>query len=176
MKPEPRVVFVTDALPSIGGGEKVLFTALEVFPCADVFTLIYNRPAFACSPLANRKVKTSLLDQLPLAHKHHRLFLPLMPSAIERFDLRGYDLIVSFSYAVAHGAFSSNGARHVSYTYTPMLACMPSSRWSSCADKARRCSMRTAWNIWTAHRDMALPISVMPTRKLRRRSTGRRPR
>jgi len=120
MKPEPRVAFVTDALPSIGGGEKVLFTALEVFPCADVFTLIYNRPAFACSPLANRKVKTSLLDQLPLAHKHHRLFLPLMPSAIERFDLRGYDLIVSFSYAVAHGAFSSNGARHVSYTYTPM--------------------------------------------------------
>jgi len=88
MKPEPRVAFVTDALPSIGGGEKVLFTALEVFPCADVFTLIYNRPAFACSPLANRKVKTSLLDQLPLAHKHHRLFLPLMPSAIERFDLR----------------------------------------------------------------------------------------
>jgi glycosyltransferase involved in cell wall biosynthesis len=120
MKPEPRVAFVTDALPSIGGGEKVLFTALEVFPCADVFTLIYNRPAFACSPLANRKVKTSLLDQLPLAHKHHRFFLPLMPSAIERFDLRGYELIVSFSYAVAHGVFGPNDARHVSYTYTPM--------------------------------------------------------
>lgn len=120
MKPEPRIAFVTDALPSIGGSEKVLFAALEVFPRADVFTLIYNRPAFASSPLANRKVKTSFLDRLPLAHMHHRLFLPLMPSAIEHFDLRGYDLIVSFSYAVAHGVFSSNGARHVSYTYTPM--------------------------------------------------------
>ena len=43
-----------------------------------------------------------------------------MPSAIETFDLREYDLIISFSYAVAHGARNYNGARHVSYTYTPM--------------------------------------------------------
>ncbi len=120
MKPEPRVAFVTDALPSIGGGEKVLFTALEIFPRADVFTLIYNRSAFACTPLAERNVRTSFLNRIPLAQKHHRLFLPLMPFAIERLNLRDYDLIVSFSYAVAHGALGFNGARHVSYTYTPM--------------------------------------------------------
>jgi len=120
MKSEPRTAFVIDALPALGGGEKVLFTALEQYPCADVFTLIYNKDAFLNTPLGGRKIRTSYLDALPLVHKHHRLFLPLMTSAIGRFDLRNYDRIVCFTYAVAHGVHNYNGARHVSYTYTPM--------------------------------------------------------
>ncbi len=120
MKSEPRIAFVLDALPSLGGAEKVLFTALEVFPQADVFTLIYNERVFSGTPIANRKIRTSFLNKIPFAQKYHRLFLPLMPSAIERFDLRGYDVIVSFNYAVAHGVRNSTGARHVAYTYTPM--------------------------------------------------------
>jgi glycosyltransferase involved in cell wall biosynthesis len=120
MKSEPRTAFVIDALPALGGGEKVLFTALEQYPCADVFTLLYNKDAFLNTPLANRNIRTSYLDALPLVHKHHRLFLPLMTSAIGHFDLRAYDRIVCFSYAVAHGVHNYNGARHVSYTYTPM--------------------------------------------------------
>jgi hypothetical protein len=48
------------------------------------------------------------------------MFLPLMPSAIERFDLCRYDVVVSFSYAIAHGVHVKDGTRHVSYTYTPM--------------------------------------------------------
>lgn len=120
MKSNPRIAFVIDSLPSLGGAEKVLFTALEIYPQADVFTLIYNKEVFRSTPVAQRTIKTSYLDSLPLAHKHHRMFLPLMPGAIERFDLHDYELIVSFSYAVAHGVQNFNGARHVSYTYTPM--------------------------------------------------------
>jgi glycosyltransferase involved in cell wall biosynthesis len=48
------------------------------------------------------------------------MFLPLMPSAVEKFDLRNYEIIISFSYAVAHGIQNFNGARHISYTFTPM--------------------------------------------------------
>lgn len=120
MKSRARTAFIIDALPALGGGEKVLFTALEAYPAADVFTLVYNKGAFTDTPLAERKVKTSFLDVLPFAHRHHRLFLPLMPSAVEKFDLRDYQLIVSFSYAVAHGAQGDNGTRQLSYTYTPM--------------------------------------------------------
>ena len=120
MKSERRIAFVIDSLPALGGAEKVLFTALEAYPQADVFTLIYNREAFLDTPLAHRKINTSYLNLLPFAHKNHRLLLPLMPAAIERFDLRRYETIVSFSYAVAHGVRNFNGARHVSYTYTPM--------------------------------------------------------
>jgi glycosyltransferase involved in cell wall biosynthesis len=120
MRSKPRIAFVADALPSIGGGEKTLFAALEIFPHADIFTLVYNKNVFANTPLGNRKIITSYLDQLPFAQTHHRFLLPFMPSAIERFDLCAYDTIVSFSYAVAHGVRVDNGTRHTSYTYTPM--------------------------------------------------------
>ena len=120
MHAEPRIAFVVDALPSIGGGEKTLFAALEVFPRADIFTLIYNRPAFANTPLASRKIITSPLDRLPFAQSHHRLLLPLMPAVIERFDLSQYDVVVAFSYAVAHGVRLKTGVRHLCYMYTPM--------------------------------------------------------
>ncbi|MEP7135391.1 MAG: glycosyltransferase [Chloroflexota bacterium] len=120
MKFEPRIAFVIDALPSLGGGEKVLFTALEAFPNADLFTLVYNKTVFTHTPIAKSHIRTSFIDRLPFARKHHRLFLPMMPYAIEQFNLRDYETIVSFSYAVAHGIQNFNGARHVSYTYTPM--------------------------------------------------------
>jgi len=117
---KPRIAFVLDALPAIGGGEKTLFATLEVFPQADVFTLIYNKPAFADTLIANKKVITSPLDALPFAKSHHRLFLPLMPSSIERFDLCNYDVVVAFSYAVAHGVHVRSATRHLCYMYTPM--------------------------------------------------------
>ncbi len=120
MKSNPRIAFIVDALPAMGGGEKTLLTALEIFPQADIFTLIYNKDAFAGTPIADKKIATSYLDKLPYAHTRHRMLLPLMPSAIERFDLCSYDVIVSFSYAVAHGVHVNHGARHISYTYTPM--------------------------------------------------------
>ena len=120
MSRRPRIAFVLDALPAIGGGEKTLFTALEIFPQADIFTLVYNKEAFAGTPIAHRNVVTSYLDRLPFAHTRHRLLLPFMPAAIERFDFSRYDVVVAFSYAVAHGVRVHDGTRHLSYTYTPM--------------------------------------------------------
>ena len=115
MTSKPRIAFILDALPAVGGGEKTMFAALEVFPQADIFTLIYNRPAFANTPIARKKIITSVLDRMPLAQSHHRLLLPLMPSAIERFDLCQYDVVVAFSYAVAHGVRVKNRTRHLCY-------------------------------------------------------------
>ena len=120
MKSKPKIAFVIDALPSLGGAEKVLFTALEVFPQAEVFTLVYNKGVFTNTPLGKKNVRTSFLDRIPYSHKQHRLFLPLMPFAVEHFNLRDYETIISFSYAVAHGVQNFNGAHHISYTFTPM--------------------------------------------------------
>ena len=120
MTSKPHIAFVLDALPAVGGGEKTLFAAFEAFPQADIYALIYNRHAFAQTPIANKKIFTSYLDRLPLAQTHHRLLLPLMPSAIERFDLCQYDTVIAFSYAVAHGVHIRDGARQLCYMYTPM--------------------------------------------------------
>ena len=120
MSSNPRTAFIIDALPAIGGGEKTLFAALELFPQADLFTLVFNRKRFENTPISKSDVFASYLDKLPFAETHYRLFLPLMPKAIETFDLCKYDLVVSFSYAVAHGVRIKNGTRHLAYTYTPM--------------------------------------------------------
>jgi glycosyltransferase involved in cell wall biosynthesis len=117
----PRsIALVQDALPCRGGAERVLETVLDSFPDAPIHTLVFNREAFRGTPLADHEVRTSFIDRLPGAHRAHRLFLPLFPSAIERFDLGRYQVIVSFSYAVAHGVLPRPDQLHVSYTYTPL--------------------------------------------------------
>jgi glycosyltransferase involved in cell wall biosynthesis len=120
MDPERDIAFVIDALPSLGGGERVLLAALELFPRARIYTLVYDPEKFAGTPLHGRPIVTSFIDRLPFARTAYRKYLPLMPRAIEAFDLSRHDLVVSFSYAVAHGARHRPGARHLSYTFTPM--------------------------------------------------------
>ncbi len=120
MTTSPRIAFITDALTALGGAEKVLFTALECFPQAQVYTLIYDKSKFTNTPLAGRIIKTSSLNKLPFARKYHRALFPLMPASIQEFQLENLDVVVSFNYAVAHGVQVPAHTRHISYTYTPM--------------------------------------------------------
>ncbi|MGE5224187.1 MAG: glycosyltransferase [Omnitrophica WOR_2 bacterium] len=120
MTGELKIAFVQDSLPFQGGAEKVLAAALEIYPQAPVYTLVYNREAFQGTCFAQRRIQASFIDRLPGAHKQHRLYLPLMPLALERFDLGSYDVVLSFSYAVAHAAPTHPGQLHLSYIHTPM--------------------------------------------------------
>lgn len=115
-----NVALVIDALPAMGGAEKVLMAVMELFPEAPIYTLVYHRGAFVHTSIARRQVITSYLDRLPLAHTQYRKYLPLMPRAIEQFDLRRHDTLISLSYAVAHGILTQPGQTHLSYTFTPM--------------------------------------------------------
>jgi glycosyltransferase involved in cell wall biosynthesis len=116
----PRVAIVQDALPFVGGAERVLERVLELFPEAPVFTLVYRPEPFNGTVIASHTVYTSFINRLPGAHRHHRWYLPLYPLAIEQLDLRPFDLVLSFSYAAAHGVMTRPNQLHISYTYTPM--------------------------------------------------------
>lgn len=113
-----NIAFVQDTLPFSGGAEKVLAAALEIFPDAPIYTMVFNKKAFEDTRFENNKIITSFIDHLPGAHKDYRIFLPLMPLAIEQFDLRQYQVIISFSYAVAHGILVQPGQLHISYTHS----------------------------------------------------------
>lgn len=115
-----KVALVIDALPAMGGAEKVLLQSLALFPDAPVYTLVYNPEPFARTPLARHQVITSSIDKLPGARAHYRKYLPWMPRAIEEFELGDYEWVLSFSYAVAHGVRLLPGQRHLSYTFTPL--------------------------------------------------------
>ena len=114
-----RVALVHDWLTGMRGGEYVLDAISELFPRAELFTLLYV-PGKISPQLTTLKRHTSWLQKVPGAEKRYRHFLPLMPSMIEKFDLTGFDLIVSSSHCVAKGIRKPPGAFHVSYVHAPM--------------------------------------------------------
>ena len=115
-----RVAIVHDWLYTIGGAERVLEGMLRCFPDADLFCLFDFLPAPDRARIGYTKSHTSFLQRLPFVRRHHRMFLPLMPLAIEQLDLRGYDVVISSSYAVAKGVLTGPDQLHVGYVHSPM--------------------------------------------------------
>ena len=114
-----RVALVHDWLTGMRGGEKVLAALAGIFPDADIFTLFYE-PERISDAINSHRVLASPLNRLPGVLRYYRNLLPLMPRAIESFDLRGYDLVISSSHAVAKGARVPAGVPHICYCHTPM--------------------------------------------------------
>jgi len=114
-----RVALVHDWLTGMRGGEKVLEVFCELFPDADLHTLLHLRGS--CSPTIERMhIRTSFIQRLPDLARSYRRYLPLFPHAIESFDFSGYDLVLSSSHCVAKGVVTPPGCTHVSYVHTPM--------------------------------------------------------
>ena len=101
------------------GGEKVLTALLELFPQADLFTLVY-RPEKMAESIRARPVKTSLLQNLPFGKTRYQYYLPFFWPLTGGFDLSGYDLILSSSSACAKWARNPRKVTHVCYCHTPM--------------------------------------------------------
>ena len=121
MKPDTRkIAVVFDALSVYSGAERVLEAVLELYPQAPIYTLVHNPGAFAGTSIADHKVHTSWIQNTPGSTLYYRNYLPLMPLTVEQFDLSGYDLVLSFSYAVAHGVLCRPDQLHISYTFAPL--------------------------------------------------------
>lgn len=117
-----RVALIHDWLTGMRGGERVLEAFCELYPEADLYTLVAF-PDRLSAPLARRlreRGRTSFVQHLPLVRSRYRYYLPLFPAAIESFELRDYELVLSSSHCVAKGAKAGLGATHVSYIHTPM--------------------------------------------------------
>jgi len=115
-----RVAIVHDWLYVIGGAERVLREILNCYPDADVFTLFDVLKPSDRAYLGFDRAHTSFLQNMPFIRTRHRSYLPLMPLAIEQFDLSKYDLVISSSYAVAKGVITGPDQVHVAYVHSPM--------------------------------------------------------
>ena len=114
-----RVALVHDWLTGMRGGERVLEVFCEIFPNADVYTLVAV-PERLSPTLRGMRIVPSLLQNLPRGVKSYRYYLPLMPWLIRRFRLYDYDLVVSSSHAVAKGARVKPFVPHLCYLHSPM--------------------------------------------------------
>ncbi len=109
---------------SYGGSEKVTFILNDLlnerYSTPDIFSLTSNIKSLKRNSLKESKIKTSFIQSLPFGKTNVQNYLPILPYAIEQFDLREYDLIISSSHAIAKGVLTSPDQLHISYVHTPM--------------------------------------------------------
>ena len=117
---QAKVALVHDWLPVYGGAERVLEQMIHALPQSELFSLFEFLPEDQRDFLGGRNVNTSFIQRLPWAQSRYRYYLPLTPLAIEQFDLRDFDVVVSSSYVVAKGVLTSSRQCHVSYVHSPM--------------------------------------------------------
>lgn len=114
-----RLAIVADWLPTYGGAEHAIAALHALWPDAPIFTTIARCPA--PGPLASSDIRTDrTMQRVYKSLKRHQLLLPWMPRAMERMDLRGFDVIVSSSHAVGKGIVPPPHAIHICYCHTPM--------------------------------------------------------
>ena len=101
------------------GGEKCLEVLCEVFPKADLFTLVHQRGSVSPA-IESRRVFESWIAKLPFGRSRYRSYVALYPLAIESFDLGAYDLVVSTSHCAAKGVITRSDTLHVCYCFTPV--------------------------------------------------------
>lgn len=115
-----KIAIVHEWFTSHAGSEKVVEQILNIYPHADLYSLVDFLPPHQRAFIKNKVVNTSFIQTLPFAKKAFRNYLPLMPIAVEQFDLSAYDLIISNHHAVAKGVITRPDQLHISYVHTPL--------------------------------------------------------
>ena len=115
-----RVALVHEWLITHGGSEEITGQLCQLFPEADLFTLISAPVPSLRALIGERRIITSFLQRIPTATRAHRRLLPLMPRAIESFDIAGYDIVISTSHAVAKGVRTAPGQPHLNICCSPI--------------------------------------------------------
>lgn len=112
-----KLALVHDFLVQDGGAEKVLAVLQDVWPDAPTYTLFFDPQKL---PLfANRDIRTSFLQQMPLILKKYQWYITLMPTATEQYNLSDFDVVVSSTSAFAKGIITRPDATHICYCHTP---------------------------------------------------------
>ena len=104
------------------GGELVVAEMLRMFPYADLYVHVCDKDlvkATLGSQFTGRVV-TSFVSNLPMARRLYKKYLPLMPLALEQWDLTPYDLVISSESGPAKGVITRPSALHICYCHSPM--------------------------------------------------------
>jgi glycosyltransferase involved in cell wall biosynthesis len=173
----PRIVLVHDWLTGMRGGEKVLEMLCEIYPGADLLTLVHV-PNSVSASIERLRPRTSILQRLPGISRFYRYCLPLFPTVIEQFDLDQYDLVISTSHCAAKAVVKTGRARHLCYCFTPMRyawdqfdAYFGEGQVGPLANRALRPALRALarWDAATAGRvDRYVAISQHVASRIRR--------
>ncbi|MEH1970811.1 glycosyltransferase [Nostoc sp.] len=106
--------------PKATGGSELVVREILNHIDADLYALIDFESSNRESYLYKRQIGKTFLQHFPYARNGIQKYLPLWPLAIEQFDLRDYDVILSSSHAVAKGILTTSEQMHICYCHSPM--------------------------------------------------------
>lgn len=112
-----KIALVHDFLSQDGGAERVLEVFHDIWPDAPIYTLFHDKKKM--NRFADADVRESFLKYLPFSRTKYRWYLPLMPLATEKYDLSGYDVVISSASAFAKGIITRPETLHICYCHTP---------------------------------------------------------
>lgn len=113
-----KIALVHDHLAQDGGAEKVLQAFQQIWPDAPTFVIVYD-PNTAHPSFRGKDIRTSFLQKWPLGIKRYQWFFPMMPSAVESYDLMEYDVVLSSTASYAKGVITRPNTLHICYCHTP---------------------------------------------------------
>lgn len=116
----PKTVIVADWLVTYAGAERVISEMLQVFPKADLFSVIDFLSDESRQHFLGKHAQTTFIQKFPKAETKYRNYLPFMPLAIEQLDVSAYDVVLSSSHAVAKGVLTGPDQLHISYVHSPI--------------------------------------------------------
>ncbi|MEX1113589.1 MAG: glycosyltransferase family 4 protein, partial [Patescibacteria group bacterium] len=114
-----RVALVHDHLVQDGGAEQVLRVFMRMWPEAPVYTAFFD-PVRMGKDFAKQDIRTSFLDDLPLARRYYKWTLRWLDGAFRRFDLSDYDIVLSSASGWAKSVRTGPGTLHVCYCHNPI--------------------------------------------------------
>lgn len=115
-----KVAIVHEWLIDYSGSERVLEEMINVFPDADIFSIVEFLPENQKFYLKGKKVKTTFIQKMPFAKSKFRSYLALMPLAIEQINVMDYDVVISSSHAFSKGVITQSNQVHFCYCHSPI--------------------------------------------------------
>lgn len=112
-----RVVVTHDFFETFGGAERVTAEIAAVFPDAPVYAILGRRSVARWMEIEDRV--QSILPERPRLLRHYRRLAPIYPALVRATRLPEADLVVSSSYAYAHGFNTASRAPKLCYSHGP---------------------------------------------------------
>lgn len=115
---DKKIAIVVEELTQLGGAERIFDALLEIFPKAPVFTLVWDKEK-THHRYDKVDIRTSIIQKLPFGIKKYKWYLVLMPKAVESFNLKEFNVVISITSALVKGVKTNSDQLHICYCNTP---------------------------------------------------------
>ncbi len=118
-KKKLKIAIIHDFITYLGGAEQVLKSLHNIYPEAPIYTLLYDKNKMR-KYFLDSEIIASFLNNFPNAIKKRKKYLlPFLPTAVETFDLREYDVVISSSNSFVKGIITKPKTVHICYCHAP---------------------------------------------------------